>query len=188
VRGSHQVALEVQRSKQVLREYQHRQHRYRQQGIRCVWFARFTPAGHRGDPGLPLFVVKDWEASPSAVVVGRVMPVPHVVSALLEGRLKWRESVATTRVTHEVLHLLCPACGTSRDVAVSRWRHGTCQCGLPVVQQEPNPGWWQQGRCCGYWGPALTVSRTTRTKPDQSAVALGHWCLHAPLEEQQVSA
>lgn len=190
VRDRQRVALEVQRSKQVLRDYRYRQDRYREQGIRCVWFAKSTPAGHRGDPGLPLFVVRDWETSPNAIVMGRARPVHDVVTALLTGQLRWQPSVMANRVTNEVMRLVCPVCGTRREVVVSRWRQGTCtMCGLPVLNQETNPGWWEHGRCCGYWGPALTVSRASQGQLSESLVDLGHWCLVAPpATTQRVSA
>ncbi len=187
-RGQRQVAFEVQRSRQVLREYQQRQQRYLQHGIRCVWLARSVPAGYVVNPQLPLFVVRDWQREPRAVVVGREWVIADVVAALLSGRFRWQESVATQRVTSDVLRLLCPACGTSREVVVARWRSGACHCGLPVVRQQPNPGWCDRSRCCGYWGPALTLGRTSRSQFADEPVELGHWCVHALPAGERISA
>lgn len=186
--GDRRVAFEVQRSKQVLREYHHRQQRYREQGIRCVWFARAVPAGYVAAADLPLFVVHDWQAEPRAVVVGRSLPVSEVVVSLLDGRVRWQRDVACDRQTSDVLRLLCPVCGTGREVVVSRWQHGTCACGLPATKQQPNANWWTNSRCCGYWGPALTLGRTTRSQAGGGLVELGHWCVRDTGASDRISA
>lgn len=187
-RGDQRVAFEVQRSKQVLRDYRHRQQRYRDEGIRCVWFARAAPAGYVVGPDLPLFVVDGWDGRPTAVLVGRTLPVAEVVGSLLDGRVRWTSEIACQRQTHDILRLLCPVCGQSREVVVSRWLHGTCVCGLPVTRQQPNSAWWEKSKCCGYWGPALTLGRTSRSHPSTSRMELGHWCVREQPMDQRVSA
>jgi hypothetical protein len=182
------VAFEVQRSKQILREYQHRQERYRRAEVRCVWFAKSVPAGYVANEQLPLFVVSGWNGEPQVVVAGRIMPVTHMVGSLLAGQVSWRHTVAVQRETSEIVRLMCPACGTRRDVTVSRWRSGTCECQMPVLRQEPNATWWEKGRCCGYWGPALIVGRGSRAQVTSDELELGHWCVRAPAEVLKVSA
>ncbi len=182
------VAFEVQRSKQILREYQHRQERYRQQDIRSVWFAKSVPAGYVANEHLPLFVVSGWNSEPQVVVAGRIMPVTAMVGSLLAGHVSWRESVPVQKDTSEIVRLMCPACGTRRDVTVSVWRQGRCECLMPVVRQQPNSTWWEKGRCCGYWGPALIVGRGSRSQAASDALDLGHWCVRSPAQTLKVSA
>lgn len=183
-----QVAFEVQRSKQILRDYQHRQERYRQAEIRSVWFAKSVPAGYVMNAQLPLFVVSAWGGDPQVVVAGRMLPVTELVHSLLAGQVSWRDTVPVQQETSEVVRLMCPACGTRRDVDVSLWRQGRCVCLLPVLRQDPNPTWWEKSRCCGYWGPAIMLGRASRTKPASDELEQGHWCVQAPAQPLRVSA
>lgn len=187
-RDEQRIAFEVQRSKQVLRQYQQRQECYRQAGIRAVWLARGVPSGYICTPAVPLFIVSGWDGQPQAVAAGRQLPVPDLVDALLAGQVHWRAEVATTQRTSDIVRLLCPVCGTRRDVAVARWVQGRCVCGLPVAQQQADPRWWEQARCCGYWGPAVTLGRTSRSQTIETAVPMGHWCLQPLAAVEQVSA
>ena len=176
-REQQQIAFEVQRSKQVLRLYQERQERYRQAGVRAVWLARSVPSGYVCTPQVPLFVVDGWDGQPHAVAAGRRVAVPDLVDALLAGKVHWRGEVGAAQQTTDIVRLLCPVCGTRREVAVARWLQGRCSCGLPVAQQQANPRWWEQAKCCGYWGPAVTLGRTSRTRATEATLLIGHWCL-----------
>lgn len=188
VAGERKVAFEVQRSKQMLREYQHRQQRYRQAQIRSVWFSKSVPAGFVADSGLPLFVVTAWNGQPLVVVSGRVMPVTELVGSLLAGQVSWRASVPVCKETGEVVRMMCPACGARRDVTVSLWKQGRCQCNLPALRQIPNSTWWERSRCCGYWGPAILLDKNSRSRAAEGELELGHWCVQAPAQPVRVSA
>lgn len=178
VRGpTGQVAFEVQRSAQVLREYERRQAGYEAAGIRCVWLVARIPTGHRAGAGLPLFLVDGWQGDPRCVISGRSMAVPSFVGALLAGRCRWRESVPGQAVTVETLRQMCPVCATEREVEVARWSRGACACGLPVLHSTGGIGWAQVGTCCGHWGPMLTLAAAVRTEPTDRAVPGGHWCV-----------
>lgn len=180
-REQQEIAFEVQRSKQVLRVYQERQERYLQAGIRAVWLARSVPSGYVCTPQVPLFIVTGWDAQPQAVAAGRQVPVPDLVAALLTGKVHWRHEVQAVQQTSDIVRLLCPVCGTRRDVTVARWLQGRCRCGLPAAEHQANPRWWEHAKCCGYWGPAVTLGRTTRTRPAEAPLPVGHWCVD-PLE------
>lgn len=182
------VAFEVQRSKQILREYQQRQERYRRADVRSVWFAKSVPAGYVANQHLPLFVVSAWTGVPQVVVAGRVRTVTDMVGSLLAGQVGWRETVRVQQESSEIVRLMCPVCGTRRDVAVSRWQQGHCECRMPVLRQVPNPTWWEGGKCCGYWGPAIMVGRTSRSGAASGELDLGHWCVQPPAEALRVSA
>lgn len=171
------VAVEVQRSRQVLREYERRQSTYAGAGIRCVWLVNAVPAGHQAGPQLPLFLVQDWLGDPSSVVVGRAMDVPSLVGALLSGQCHWVEAVPAATAVVEKARLICPMCGTAREVEVGRWLQGRCACGLPVHGAASGSRWPEPPKCCGYWGPAVVVSRRTCRVPVQRDMPVGHWCL-----------
>lgn len=171
-----EVAVEVQRSRQVLHRYRERQATYARAGIRAVWLVKSIPAGHLAGPDLPLFLVTDWLAAGRCVVMGRDVPVPDLVRALLSGACRWQPTVEARARSTERLRMVCPVCGQSREVAGQRWLEGTCRCGLPVVCPESR-GSRPDGRCCGYWGPAVGVAvRRTRSRTGVEMPA-GHWCL-----------
>lgn len=177
--GDARVAFEVQKSRQVLREYERRQATYESAGVRCVWLVDHVPAGHQASAGLPLFKLADWLGSPRAVVSGRTLPLAELVAALLAGTCRWRGTVTGHHVTVETITVLCPMCGVSREAEVSRWIHAGCHCGLPVISSsvvDPLPA---RGRCCGYWGPGLVLRRTTRSGRIERDVPAGHWCVSA---------
>lgn len=174
---SGQVAFEVQRSSQILREYERRQARYDAVGIRGVWLVARIPTGYIAGPGLPLFVVDGWRAQPRCVVSGRTMDVPFLVRALLGGHCQWRDSVPGRAVTVETLRQMCPVCATEREVEVARWSRGACECGLPVLHSTGGVGWSQARKCCGHWGPMLTLAAAVRTDASDRAVPAGHWCV-----------
>lgn len=179
-RGPTRVALEVQRSRQVLRDYESRQATYEAAGIRGVWFVADVPPGHQAGPHLPLFVVRDWLTEPTCVVSGRSMPVGEVVSGLLTGACRWRATVPARSASLELLRQMCPLCGTHREVQVARWSAGGCECGMPILSPGPGLGWPDPRRCCGYWGPALTLGIRTRSGRFRGEIAAGHWCLSGP--------
>ncbi len=174
---SGQVAFEVQRSAQILREYERRQAGYEAAGIRCVWLVARIPTGHRAGAGLPLFLVDGWREQPRCVVSGRSMAVPVFVQALLAGQCRWRDSVPGRAVTVETLRQMCPVCATEREVEVARWSRGACVCGLPILHSTGGIGWSQARRCCGHWGPMLTLAAAVRTEPSAREVPAGHWCV-----------
>lgn len=174
---SGQVAFEVQRSSQVLREYERRQAGYEAASIRCVWLVARIPTGHRAGAGLPLFLVNGWQGHPRCVVSGRSVAVPAFVQALLAGRCRWRGSVPGRAVTVETLRQMCPVCATEREAEVARWSRGACVCGLPVLHSTGGIGWPQSRACCGHWGPMLTLAAAVRTEPSDREVPAGHWCV-----------
>lgn len=177
--GPSRVAFEVQKSRQVLREYERRQSNYESAGIRCVWLVERVPAGHRAGAELPLFKLTDWLGGPRCVVSGRTVPLADLVGALLAGTCRWRDRVTGRHVAVEAITVLCPMCGSSREAEVSRWISAGCDCGLPVVsagQVDPFPA---HSQCCGYWGPGLVLRRTTRSGRIDRDVAAGHWCFSA---------
>lgn len=178
-RNGSQIAFEVQRSKQTLREYQRRQQRYAEHGVRGVWLARHIPAGYICSAELPLFVVTDWDKQPRAIVVGRELSLMAVVGSLLSGEIQWRDGVTVHQQLQEHVRLLCPACGKVRQVVIANWGRGSCDCGLPVLNQQTNPSWWERGRCCGYWGPAMLLSRWSRSTQVVQEIPAGHWCWQA---------
>lgn len=178
-RGTARVAFEVQRSRQVLREYERRQARYADAGIRCVWLVKDVPAGHRAGPELPVFVVARWEGVPDTVVSGRRIRVTELVPALLSGTCRWRTSVRSSRVIDESMRLVCPMCGRRRDVTTARWLAGECACGLPVLRLGHGSLLPERDKCCGYWGEGLAVRRSVEGRPRRVDVDCGHWCLSA---------
>lgn len=178
-RGDMRVAFEVQKSRQVLREYERRQATYAAAGIRCVWLVAAVPAGYQAEERLPLFTVGDWLGDPRAVVAGRTVGLSQLVDHLLAGSCRWREHVVCSSSTVEILRLLCPMCGNLRDVEVAHWLRGQCQCGLPVARQDRLAGDADRRACCGYWGPALALGRSAGSAATTEAVSAGHWCLSA---------
>jgi len=173
------VTLEVQRSPQVLREYERRQNAYEAEGVRCVWFAARVPHGHRAGPGLPLFLVQDWMSDPQCAVAGRYVPLAGLVAALLHGDCRWRDTVASRQATIETLRQVCPVCASERSAEVARWVRGACACGMPVMHASGGVTWADGRRCCGHWGPMLTLGATISHKPSNVPVRAGHWCLSA---------
>lgn len=173
------VAFEVQRSRQVLLEYERRQQVYAAAGVRCVWFAAHVPAGHQAGPHLPLFQVAQWQGNPRCVVAGRSLTVTAMVRALLGGHCRWRDSVDGHTATFETLRQMCPVCGTARVRQVAGWTTGTCECGLPAVQSVRGDSWPQDARCCGYWGPSLLLGLEFTQVLATAPIAAGHWCLSA---------
>lgn len=184
-RGPVRIAFEVQRSRQVLREYERRQATYAAAGVRCTWLVADVPAGHRAGPHLPMFVVRDWLAEPRCVVAGRSLQVADLVPALLSGACRWRETVSGRRTTYETLRQVCPMCGAGREVEVARWSTGGCDCGLPVVRPGQAIVWNGASKCCGYWGPALTLGMRTRSRESSDPVPAGHWCLSRAAPRRQ---
>ena len=83
------VAFEVQWSRQSLADYERRQARYADDGVRGVWLVRAPPALYLPNPGLPLFVVREWQRAPAVVMSGRAFPVDQAVRLLLAGRCVW---------------------------------------------------------------------------------------------------
>lgn len=171
------VALEVQRSSQVLREYERRQAVYDRAGVRCVWFAGRIPHGHRCGPSLPLFLVRDWMTSPLCAVARRDVPLPDLVKALLSRTCRWRDEVPSRHATIEMLRQVCPVCASERTAEVARWLRGACVCGLPVMHATGGVTWADGRRCCGHWGPMLTLGATISHRPSDIPLPAGHWCL-----------
>ena len=176
-RAGARVVFEVQRSRQVLHEYERRQATYAAQGLRCVWLAASVPAGHQAGSHLPLFLLSDWLGHPTVVVAGRRIALPRLVSALLTGACRWRESVHSMRVDVETLRLVCPLCGKVRQVCLTRWVQGRCPCGLAVQWQARPEVDGESQACCGYWGAAVAVERRTESHVTRQQVPLGHWCV-----------
>lgn len=177
VQNDSQVALEIQRSRQTLREYERRQSRYETAGIRAVWLAKDLPTGHRAGPDLPLFLVSRWEGLPHSVVCGRTIPVPDLIRALLTGKCRWRVSSQAHQEARETMRLLCPVCGHRREVETARWLTGRCSCGLPLVALGQSPLLPERSACCGYWGPGLALGRKVQERVSQARIDSGHWCL-----------
>jgi Competence protein CoiA-like family len=171
------VALEIQRSRQTLREYQRRQDIYARAGIRCVWFVKQIPAGYEIQEGLPIFTVTHWTGEPIAVVAGRSVSLRALVGALLDGDCSWRESIPSARIVSDSLRIMCPACGQCREVEVARWLLGTCHCGLPVQRPGEVNRPARGESCCGYWGPGWPLDGRSRNWRANTKVNAGHWCL-----------
>lgn len=176
-RGRTRVALEVQRSRQVLREYEQRQATYEAAGIRGAWFAAAVPAGHQAGPRLPLFIVRDWLTEPVCVVSGRTVAVGALVAGLLTGECRWRATVPARTASQESLRQMCPMCGACREVQLARWSIGGCECGLPIASPGPGITRSDSQRCCGYWGPGMVLGIRTRSAPYRGEISAGHWCL-----------
>lgn len=184
-RGGTRVALEVQRSRQMLRDYERRQATYQAAGIRGVWFVAVVPAGHQAGPQLPLFLVRDWLSEPTSIVSGRSIPVGTLVRDLLSGDCRWRATVPARTASLESLRQMCPLCGACREVQVARWSIGGCACGMPIASPGPGLAPRDPSRCCGYWGPALTLGMHTRRARFRGEIAAGHWCLSEQSESRQ---
>jgi competence protein CoiA len=112
--GEVQLAVELQRSYQSLRDYRDRQERYRAAGVRAVWLARedrystlvrsmgkerlrsefggrFPASGHIS-PCLPDIPVARLALEPAALVTGAgffTATLPDFLRAVLEGRFVW---------------------------------------------------------------------------------------------------
>ena len=177
-RDGARVAFEVQKSRQVLREYERRQATYAAAGVRAVWLVAKVPPGYQAAEHLPLFTVTDWLADPRVVVTGRTIAVNRLVGQLLAGSCRWRDVVPSAGAVVETVRLLCPMCGDLREVGVSRWLRGMCECGLPVVRQMRSAD-EDHRTCCGYWGPAIALGRRTGGRTAGGPIAAGHWCLSA---------
>ncbi len=176
-KGDTTVALEVQRSRQTLREYQRRQSVYANAGIRCVWFVRQVPAGYEMGKQLPVFAVTQWSAEPVTRVCGRSVALRTLVQALLSGTCAWQESIPATQIVSNGIRIMCPACGACRQVEVSRWLEGTCGCGLPVRRPGLVTRPTKTAACCGYWGPGWPLDGTERSWRSDQPIPAGHWCL-----------
>ena len=112
------------------------------------------------------------------VVTGRTIAVNRLVGQLLAGSCRWRDVVPSAGAVVETVRLLCPMCGDLREVGVSRWLRGMCECGLPVVRQMRSTD-EDHRTCCGYWGPAIALGRRTGGRTGGGPIAAGHWCLSA---------
>lgn len=114
VRGSDALTIEIQRSYQTLREYRHRQERYRADGIQALWLLRadryltlvrsmgkerlrtelggkFPPEGHFG-PCLADIPEAQLELEPDPLVRGAGLfaaTLPQLLHAVLNGRFVW---------------------------------------------------------------------------------------------------
>ena len=111
--GTGRVAFEVQKSRQVLREYERRRRRHAAAGMprRCA--GRQVPPGT--GPAPPLFTVTDWLADPRVIVTGRTIAVNH--GGAVAGRLvPVARCGASTGAAVETMRLLCPMCGDLREV------------------------------------------------------------------------
>jgi hypothetical protein len=121
VRGGRKVTFEMQWTAQTQGEYVRRQARYAAAGIRCAWF---TPHGRsvlpaRHDPPVFRLAVADHIAT--VTFNGSDMPLADAVTALLTGRISYRDHVSTGQpATMRVLCFEYP-CG-SRDPSTEQTR------------------------------------------------------------------
>ena len=74
IRDGARVAFEVQKSRQVLREYERRQATYAAAGVRRRGWSPKVPPGYQAAEHLPLFTVTDWLADPRVIVTGGPSP------------------------------------------------------------------------------------------------------------------
>jgi len=108
-----QVALEVQLSKQTLKEFNLRQDRYKDSGVRSAWFVSESVAksiNHPQSKKLPIFVVGNYGSSDSVPVASKFnMPLDEFVYALLSGSVTWKEDPAELYIHY--IHDKCWICG-----------------------------------------------------------------------------
>ena len=99
------------------------------------------------------------------------------MKALLSRTCRWRDEVPSRHATIEMLRQVCPVCASERTAEVARWLRGACVCGLPVMHATGGVTWADGRRCCGHWGPMLTLGATISHRPSDIPLPAGHWCL-----------
>ncbi|MDQ3855841.1 MAG: hypothetical protein M3281_05525 [Chloroflexota bacterium] len=126
------VAFEVQWSHQSAEETRRRQQRYGAASVRGCWFFR-RPAREllRADRSLPLFELTCSEDGFLAGVGGRDWPLSELVTALLAGRVRFRERLTCRRerVTLLVVTQPCEVYGEPVNPYAVR-RSPLSECGL----------------------------------------------------------
>jgi hypothetical protein len=95
--GKRTVAFEVQWSAQTRAEFERRQARYTADGVDGVWFTRHERSVLLPRSDLPIFQMVFAEGDFTAVVNQTTMAMADVVMALLDGRIGFRDHVATGR-------------------------------------------------------------------------------------------
>ena len=129
-RGNLKVALEVQWTEQSLQEFQRRQDRYKEHGVRAVWFTRHTRHLGPSTKDLPVFGLTVDGQKATANIEDVAVPLDESVRALLTGRLQHRARhgihLGTWATTlHEVT---CRKCGLAPVVWKTTAR-GATPCG-----------------------------------------------------------
>lgn len=91
---SARVVLEVQLSKQTLKDFNYRQERYKRSGIRAAWFVAESveqTINYHQSKELPVFVVKNYANKESLpMVAGFNRPLEQFVQLLLSGSVSWK--------------------------------------------------------------------------------------------------
>jgi hypothetical protein len=109
------VALEVQLSKQTLKEFNYRQERYKNSGVRAAWFVSEIvekSINHQQSKELPIFVVSDYATEePLPIVKGFNLPLVNFVQLLLSGSVSWKTDPEEFNVYY--IKDTCWSCGNS---------------------------------------------------------------------------
>lgn len=131
-RGDIQVALEVQWSEQSLVDFQRRQERYNDDGVRTAWFARHTKHLGPSSNDLPIFGLSVDGETATTSIEDKVVPLDEAVRSLLTGRLQHRARHGIhhgtwTTTLHDVT---CWKCGAA-PVLWKTTARGTTPCGAP---------------------------------------------------------
>lgn len=95
-KGGVQIAFEVQWSNQSDADFEHRQDRYKRDGVRGAWFVRHSSSiPPVPSAAIPLFRLAEDGEDMVAFVGGKQRPLTDAVTLLLSGRVKHREYVSS---------------------------------------------------------------------------------------------
>jgi hypothetical protein len=104
-KDGHRIAFEVQWSAQTRDEYQHRQGRYEATGVRCAWFTRHERSVLPPNRALPVFLLTAQGDNMTVRIAERAWPLADAVTALLGGRLKFRDYVSNGEPSENLVRL-----------------------------------------------------------------------------------
>lgn len=94
VQGARRVAFEVQWSAQPRDEYERRQARYKADGVRCAWFSRHERSIAPPSAAVPVFHMSVSDEAVTTSIGDAEMPLADAVTALLNGRIRYRDHVS----------------------------------------------------------------------------------------------
>ncbi len=109
-RDGHKIAVEVQWSAQTRDEYVSRQERYAGTGVRCAWFTRHAGSVPAPSRELPVFLLTPAGDDMTGSIGDRELSLNNAVTALLGGRVQFREYVGDGTPCQTIINLLREKC------------------------------------------------------------------------------
>jgi competence protein CoiA len=144
VGGARKVALEIQWSAQRPDEFERRQARYAADGIRCAWFTRHERSVLPPQHDLPVFHLAVTDDNVTTTIGDINMPLADAVTALLSGRISYRDHVSTGQPA--TIRVMCFKHPCNRCSAVSMVWEVECEtitgpCGTIAEHQQEGTIW-----------------------------------------------